>query len=295
MKKFIPYGIITALVTPFKNNKVNLLLFEKILNTQLNAGVNAILLFGTTGEPLSLSYTEKRILFYTAKEIAKNKIPIISGLCEVCTDKAVSQAKLFKKWGADAILQTTPYYYRCNHSGIYKHFFKVANTCNLPVIVYNVPARTGFDVTANESLFQAICSIENIVAIKQAENDKQKLKSLIETSTVPILCGCDELNFFAFKSGAIGSISVASNAYPIAVKNTFDLLKNGNEKLAEKLNVIISKFYKLCSVEPNPIPIKFVLSKLYNESMELRLPLDIISFKNADKISEFINIYKELK
>lgn len=293
MNDFEPKGIITALITPLKNNKINLLLFEKLLNAQIDARVNGILLFGTTGEGLSLSDFEKRQLFFTAKRIINNRMPIICGISEVCTDKVVHYARTYQNWGADAIMQITPYYYRCNDLGIYKHFKKTADNCKLPLIVYNVPSRTSYDLTKNEKLYNAVCNLKNISAIKIATSNKEEMKNVISKTAVPVLCGCDELNLVALSNNASGCISVVSNAYPKTLRKIYESISVGDFVNAKKLDDNLSEFYNICVLEPNPIPIKYVLSKLYDEEIELRLPLDVISSKNKDKIDDFLNNYKE--
>ena len=220
-------------------------------------------------------------------------MPIIAGISTPITHLAIRYAQKYKQMGASAILQITPYYYRCNDSGIFKHFKITSEEVGLPIIVYNVKQRTNYDLTDNNKLFLEICNLKNVCAAKIAEPNKNKLNTIIKNSKIPILCGCDENNYSALKNGAKGCISVASNLYPKSLKNIYNLLCKNDFKKAKLLDKKLKPFYRLCSIEPNPIPIKYAVAKALKIEADLRLPLDIISSKNADKINDFINNYEE--
>lgn len=292
-KEIIARGAITALLTPLNKNGLNLNALEHVLCEQQSSGISGILLFGTTGEPLSLNKTEKRIIFHTAKEIINNKIPIICGISSPVTKICVNKAKILEKSVADALMLITPYYYRTNDCGMYMHFKTVCENTSLPVIIYNVPARTAYDLTANIPLLGKISELPNVIAIKNAQADKKKSCKFVLKSPLPVYSGCDENNFDILKSGGIGCISVASNIYPKTLSDIYKSFFYGDIEKSCKLDKKLSEFYKLLSEEPNPAPAKFALAvKLaqnFGETDYLRLPLSKISVSLQNKIKKFMN------
>lgn len=281
-------GIITALVTPFKNGKLNLFDFEKLIKSQMQANIDALLLFGTTGEPLSLSETEKKILFFTAKEISSNRLPIITGISSPITKDAVKSAVKFIKYKSDGLLVITPYYYKFTSDGIVKHFTQINNATNLPIIAYNVPPRTNYDLMLHPNALDAICSLENVCAIKLAESNQSKLIQTIKSLSIPTFCGCDEHNLVAYKNGAIGSISVISNAFPKICKDIYECVKADDLKQAKSLNDKLQNLVSYLATQPNPTSIKCLLHKTLNLTNELRLPLTTASVEAENKISAFL-------
>lgn len=281
-------GVITALITPFKNNKVDLLMLEKLIKKQIEAKIDAILLFGTTGEPLSLSDSEKRLVFFTSKEIIQNKIPLLAGISSPCTATAVQNARHFDSLKSDGLLVITPYYYKCSSNGVYKHFLQIATATNLPIIAYNVPSRTNYDLTTDKKAYDRICNIDQIKAIKIAEGDLKRLKEIIKHSKIPVLCGCDEHALQSYQEGAIGSISVISNALPKLTKAIYNEYKNGDISSAMQKNSLLSPMVSLLSSLPNPIAIKYILAKTMGLNNELRLPLTKLTAKHAKQIDNLI-------
>lgn len=292
-KEIIARGAITALLTPLNKYGLNLNALEHLLREQINSGISGILLFGTTGEPLSLNKIEKRIIFHTAKEIISKKKPIICGISSPVTKICIEKAKILENSGADALMLITPYYYRVNERGMYMHFKTVCESTKLPVIIYNVPARTAYDLTANMPLLKRISELPNIIAIKNAQSDKEKSCNFTLESPLPVYSGCDENNFDILKSGGIGCISVASNIYPKSVSDICKLFFSGDIEKSFKLNKKLLFFYSLLSEEPNPAPVKFALAvKLaqnFGETDYLRLPLSKISANLQNKIINYMN------
>lgn len=278
-KKFS--GIITALATPFKNGKIDLESLYKILVKQVNANVDAILLFGTTGEGISLSLNEKKKIYILTKNTVGN-IPIIAGISSPVTGEAIRLAKVYESWGADGIMLITPYYYKTSQIGVLKHFETVALNTSLPIILYNVPVRTNCDIL-NMNLFKELEKHDNIVGIKQAGKNLNDCLSLLEKTSLPLFCGSDKFIYKTLIADYQGAISVISNVMPKTVKSIYLSIKNNEIMLGkttfEKLLPIINSL----ELEPNPIPLKHALSVIHGCSNELRLPL-IAATKNTQNI-----------
>ena len=278
-KKFS--GIITALATPFKNGKIDLESLYKILVKQVNANVDAILLFGTTGEGISLSLNEKKKIYILTKNTVGN-IPIIAGISSPVTGEAIRLAKVYESWGADGIMLITPYYYKTSQIGVLKHFETVALNTSLPIILYNVPVRTNCDIL-NMNLFKELEKHDNIVGIKQAGKNLNDCLSLLGKTSLPLFCGSDKFIYKTLIAGYQGAISVISNVMPKTVKSLYLSIKNNEIMLGkttfEKLLPVINSL----ELEPNPIPLKHALSVIHGCSNELRLPL-IVATKNTQNI-----------
>lgn len=289
MNNFEFNGVITALVTPFKKNKLDLETFEALLLKQIESKINAILLFGTTGEGLSLSLTEKSILFKFAKTILPKTLPIICGISEVSTDNAIRQARLFERWKANGLLVITPYYYKTTDEGVFNHFESVAKSVNLPIIIYNVPQRTGYDLMKNPSLLNKLFTLKNIVAVKHCPSDNNDCKNALSVSKIPLLCGTDSLILNSFQLGYAGCISVISNCFPKTVCQIYNAVKENDFEQAKlcfnKIKGLLSAF----ETSPNPISVKYTLSRTFNCSSEARLPLAEANQTTKQLIDEYFD------
>lgn len=270
-------GVFTALATPFKNGKPDVDVLEKLISAQLAARVDGLVLFGSTGEHFSLTESEKKLLFFTAKELVGTKTPLICGVGAPCTKTALTEALIFKSYGADGLLLLPPFYYECADNGLIAHFLSITSAAKLPTIIYNVPARTGVDIYAKPAVLAALKNAEYAVCVKQAEKDMQKSVASIKNSPLPIVCGCDELALPAYKAGAIGVISVASNIVPKQIKEIYELFFSGETDEARKKDQKLKPLYGALCIKSNPIPLKYAISKTYGGSGELRLPLTELS------------------
>lgn len=284
-------GIITACITPFKNGKVDYLGFEKIILSQLQAGVNGVLLFGTTGEGLSLSISEKKILFLTAKRILKNYIPIIAGISEPVTANAQISARTFYKMGVDGLLVITPYYYKTTEGGVYEHFYKIARETPLPIIIYNVPTRTNYDLANNLPLLNSLLNLKNVVGIKQATTNLKRDSELPLLSEGCFLCGNDEFTFDLLTAGYQGTISVISNVFPSKIVQIYTNLIQGKRDYARLEFNKILPIIKAISCVPNPIGIKYLASLKFNTEYQLRLPL-VADLDSQNIIQQTVNDFK---
>lgn len=274
-------GVITAVATPFKNGKIDFETLYKILVKQLEAKVDAVLLFGTTGEGISLTLNEKKKIYIFTKNSVCN-IPIIAGISAPITSEAVRLAKVYESWGVDGIMLITPYYYKTSQIGVFKHFETVAMNTSLPIILYNVPARTNCDILSM-NFFKKLEKHKNIVGIKQAGKTLNDCLSLLEKTSLPLFCGNDKYIYETLKAGYQGCVSVISNIFPKTIKSLYLSAKNSEIMLGKitfkKLLPVINSL----ELEPNPIPLKHALSVIYGCSNELRLPL-ITATKNTQNI-----------
>lgn len=273
-------GVCTALVTPFcQDGKIDYLALEKLIEFQIKNKVEAIVLLGTTGESSTIDKNERETLITFAKRIINKRIKLIIGTGCNNTAKAIKLTQQAEILGADACLVVSPYYNKCTQSGILAHYKQICACTNLPVIVYNVPSRTGVNILPETA--KELCQISNVDGFKEANGNIDHILQLFSLVDKPIYCGNDNLNYIFHCLGATGTISVASNAYPQQVKLLFESFSN-----SKMLNLQLAKLCELLFVEPNPIPIKYILSKKGLIGNFLRLPLTPLSTKFHGAINQ---------
>lgn len=282
-------GCATALVTPFREDgkSVNYDSFKKLIDFQLENGVSALLFLGTTGEPPTLSESEKEEIVKFAVGYVNRRCPVIVGSGGNCTEKVVETSKLYENLGVDALLVVTPYYNKCTQNGLIEHYKSVANSTKLPIIMYNVPARTGLNMlpqTVNE-----LSKIKNIVGIKEASGNIEQLMENVKLSyceEFSVYTGDDSLILPAMCVGASGVISVTSNVVPKEVSKLCDLCFKNELNSARSLAYRISKLVKLLFCEVNPIPVKTAVSLIGINCGAVRLPLTNLTNENKVKLEE---------
>ncbi len=282
-------GCATALVTPFREDgkSVNYDSFKKLIDFQLENGVSALLFLGTTGEPPTLSESEKEEIVKFAVGYVNRRCPVIVGSGGNCTEKVVETSKLYENLGVDALLVVTPYYNKCTQNGLIEHYKSVANSTKLPIIMYNVPARTGLNMlpqTVNE-----LSKIKNIVGIKEASGNIEQLMENVKLSSCEefsVYTGDDSLILPAMCVGASGVISVTSNVVPKEVSKLCDLCFKNELNSARSLAYKISKLVKLLFCEVNPIPVKTAVSLIGINCGSVRLPLTNLTNENKVKLEE---------
>ena len=269
MKKTIFEGVATALYTPFNpiNKSVDYGAFSRLINRQLSANVNALVVLGTTGEAATITEEERReIIKFCVKEV-NGRIPLIVGSGSNCTATAVKFSREAEESGADGLLVVTPYYNKCNDDGLYAHYSAVAKSTSLPIIVYNVPTRTGFNV--KPIVYRKLAGIDNVVAIKEANCCDEQLRGVFDNvkDTLAVYCGSDDKLIDVLRRGGKGTISVASNIIPSKIV----------DYISDFENYFKTEFYKeivnILQSDVNPIPLKYMVKLLYNEGYGLRLPL----------------------
>lgn len=287
MKKTIFEGVATALYTPFNpiNKSVDYGAFSRLINRQLSANVNALVVLGTTGEAATITEEERReIIKFCVKEV-NGRIPLIVGSGSNCTATAVKFSREAEESGADGLLVVTPYYNKCNDDGLYAHYSAVAKSTSLPIIVYNVPTRTGFNV--KPIVYRKLAEIDNVVAIKEANCCDEQLNGVLDNvkDILAVYCGSDDKLIDVLRCGGKGTISVASNIIPSKIVDYMGDFENHfkTEFYKEIVNILQS--------DVNPIPLKYMVKLLYNEGYGLRLPLT--EAKNEVK-ETILKIYQKM-
>lgn len=289
-KKRIFRGVATALVTPLKDGEIDYGALYRLIEMQIESGVGALVIGGTTGEAATLSDTERYELYSFAKGAIGERVPLILGTGTNDTRVAISHTLFAKSIGADGALVVTPYYNKGTEKGILEHYKKIANSTDLPIIVYNVPSRTGVNLSLD--LLYRLAECENIVGIKEAGDSADRLVHLSSLSdTLPLYAGNDGQIYTVLSLGGEGVISVISNLLPketVEIVRLFDEGKREESllKLQSLLPLIDSMF-----AETNPAPIKYALQRLSLCSGELRLPLSEIKEETKAKIDALLSRY----
>ncbi|MDE7373653.1 MAG: 4-hydroxy-tetrahydrodipicolinate synthase [Clostridia bacterium] len=267
-------GVATALVTPFTNdNKVDIDALKRLLKYQLDGGVNAVVVLGTTGEPATMSQSEKAQVVECALETVDGKIPVIVGTGSNSTQAAKDACRFAEGLGVDALLVVTPYYNKCTQDGLICHYTEIANSTNLPIICYNVPGRTGVNMLP--ATFRRLADIDNVCAIKEASGNMEQISECLRLceGKAEVYSGDDALTVPVMAMGGAGVISVASNAYPKFVSEMTDAFLSGYLKKASAMQKKMLPFIRGLFSEVNPIPIKRTLYELGLLDNVLRLPL----------------------
>lgn len=266
-------GCATALITPFINNKPDYTALKELIEFQLQGGVSALVILGTTGEPSVLTETEREEIIRIAIEAIAKRVPVIVGIGTNCTDSTVKNAIKAYEQGADALLAVTPYYNRCSQRGLVKHFRAIADSTPLPIIVYNVPMRTGVDILP--VTYRELMKIPNIVATKEACG---KIDQITETASIisgkmTLYSGDDGIVLPLLSLGGKGVISVASNIIPRQMSDLVSRYLSGDIEGARKLQFDYFPLIKALFYDINPIPVKTALKIMGKITGDLRLPL----------------------
>ena len=294
MEKNIYEGLITALITPFKNGKIDETALTKLIEFQIAAGVNGIVVGGSTGEGTSLQDEDYYNLIKLSTQVANKKINIIAGLSSVSTECALNKAKILNQSGINGIMCTAPHYIRPEQEGIINHFQLLHDNTDLPLILYIHLGRTGVDLKDNTILKLAEC--KRIVAIKDAGADI--MRPLRLSSKLPayftMMSGNDE-NCIAYSShGGKGCISVISNIFPKECQQLQNYLKNGNYSEALKLQQELFPIYEAVFAESNPIGIKYAAQLLNLCSEEVKLPLTIARAATQEPIKKILIEFRKI-
>ena len=292
MKKEIIFsGVGTALITPFKDGVIDYEALKRIIECQIDGGVSAIIIGGTTAECATLSDDERYRLFSFSREEIKDRCKLIFGTGTNDTKAAVRHTMLASRIGCDGVLSVTPYYNKGTESGIVKHYLEIAEASTVPVLLYNVPSRTG--VNLSYGVLRVLAEHENIVGIKEAADSADRLITLREFGdSLSLYAGNDSAIYTTLALGGKGVISVLSNAYP---KRTAQICKSYfegryDESLAAQLRAL--PLIRALFAETNPAPIKYVMEKLGLCTGELRLPLDTVSESTRQLLDEAMALYQ---
>ncbi|MDR0751538.1 MAG: 4-hydroxy-tetrahydrodipicolinate synthase [Christensenellaceae bacterium] len=277
-------GAATALITPFKNNdKIDFEALENLVNFQIDNGISALVVAGTTGEPTTMTHAERTSVERFVLECTKGRIPVIIGAGSNNTHTAVEYAREAEDLGANGVLVVTPYYNKCTQAGLIAHYTTVADAINIPVILYNVPGRTGVNINPDTAL--KLSDHKNIVAIKEASgqlNQFMSLAPLIE-GKMDLYSGDDGLIYPLMALGAIGVISVASNIIPKFISELVGAYFDDNLSLSRDMQFKVNPLISALFSEVNPIPVKCAARLLGLCDDYMRLPLTKYSKENELK------------
>ncbi len=282
-------GVCTALVTPFKNGEIDYPSLKRLIEFQIEQGIDALLVNGTTGESATLSECEKRELISFAVREVGGRVPLIAGTGSNSTKKAVHLSQFAHDVGADAILVVTPYYNKASSEGIIVHYEAIANEVDVPLILYNVPSRTGVNIPL--SVYEKLSEHKNIVAVKEASSSVGDFAKLSQKcgDRLDLYSGNDDLLLPFLSLGGKGVISVASNILPNETCKICRLWFEGKIKEATDLQLQLLPLINALFSEVNPIPIKALLSRAGFCEEEYRLPLCPM---NAEQKKTLFEIYE---
>ena len=288
MKNTVFTGACTALVTPFLDGKVNYPMMEQLLRRQIDAGIRAVVIAGTTGEAPTLSDEEKRELFRRCKAYVGNDCTIIAGTGANSTAHAVKMSIEAETVGADALLVVTPYYNKATPEGLYAHYLTVARSVNIPIIMYNVPSRTGVD--APVSVYKRLTAIPNIAGVKEASTSITKIAKIRHEcdTSFSVWSGNDDMIVPVMSLGGMGVISVLSNVCPVETAAMTEAALAGDFDTAAALQCDLMPLIELLFCEVNPIPVKAAMQLIGYDCGGCRLPLSELSPENLRKLKTYL-------
>jgi 4-hydroxy-tetrahydrodipicolinate synthase len=288
-------GAITALVTPFKDGKLDVNALKKLIEFQIKKGINGIVPCGTTGEAPTLSYDEhKKVIELTVKYV-KKRVPVIAGTGANSTDEAIELTEFAKKVGADGALLVCPYYNKPSQDGLYRHFKKIAENIDIPIILYNIPGRTGINMLPDTIV--KLSKIPNIVGIKEASGSLEQVTEIIKGTdkNFVVLSGDDALTLPMLALGGKGVISVASNIIPDKITQMVTNYLNNKVESARKIHYEFYDLMKALFIETNPVPVKTAMGMMKMIEPEVRLPLCEMAEANLNKLKSVLQKYKLIK
>jgi len=276
-------GVYTAMITPFKNDEVDYDSLDKIIESQIKGGVDGIVPMGTTGESPTVSHEEHRNIVKYVVEKVNKRVKVVAGAGSNSTKEAVNLSIAAQEYGVDGVLLVNPYYNKPTQEGLISHFEMIANSIDIPVMLYNIPGRSGVNFLP-ENVVKLLDKAPNVKAMKEASGDISQMMRLIELcgDRIDILSGDDNLLLPLLAVGGKGVVSVLSNLFPADVKKVINLFNSGEVKKSQEL------FYKLLPLgrsmflETNPIPVKAAFKLMGICESEMRLPMKQLSNDNLE-------------
>ena len=285
-------GSYVALVTPFKNSDIDYTALENLIDFHLKNNTDGILFCGTTGESPSLAGDEKeRLLRFGLKKINK-QIPVMMGTGTNNLQHTISATIKAQEWGVDYALVITPYYNKPTQNGLYQHFKAVSENSDIPIVIYNVPGRTGVNISA-ETTLKLAHEFKNIIGIKEASGDLVQLSRIVKDAPAgfAVMSGEDALNYPILCCGGSGVISVTANIIPRKVHDLAELVLKGNHQKAKELHLELLELNQAMFIETNPIPVKESLHLMGMIEKELRIPMCYLQDENLKKLEEILKKY----
>jgi 4-hydroxy-tetrahydrodipicolinate synthase len=283
-------GLSVAVVTPFKNNKVDYETFQKQIEFQINAGTTAIVPVGTTGESPTLSFEEHKNVIRAAVEAAAGRVKVLAGTGANCTDEALELTQFAKSAGVDAAMIVAPYYNKPTQEGFYQHYKVLAEAVDMPICIYNIPGRCAKNIEP-ETIIR-LAAIPNIGIVKEASGSMDQASMIIGNSDLTVLSGDDSLALPLMALGARGVVSVVGNIIPKDIVEMCQAASRGDWETARKMHY---KTFTLCrdmlSLSTNPIPVKSAMQILGRDTGELRLPMTPLTETEKTKLRATLTAY----
>ena len=292
MKDPVFEGVATAIVTPFNQGTIDFPVMNRLLDLQLAAGVDAIVVCGTTGEAATLSYNERMALIERCVRTVDRRVPVIAGSGTNSTASSIALSKAAQSAGVDALLTVTPYYNKASQSGLVQHFSAIADAVDIPVILYNVPSRTGVGCTAKT--YQALAKHPNIAGVKEASDDFDLIQDTLNLCPpdFTVWSGNDGSTAAIMALGGKGVVSVAANVVPREMHELTQLCLENRFLEAGTLQLKLHELIRALFCEVNPIPVKTSMELLGLCGGELRLPLCRMSERHLEQLSSALKPFR---
>ncbi|TGM60832.1 4-hydroxy-tetrahydrodipicolinate synthase [Leptospira adleri] len=286
-------GVYTAIITPFKNGKIDYDSYFKLLEKQIKAGVNGVVPCGTTGESPTLSHAEHAELIRETVKAVKNRIQVVAGTGSNSTQEAIELTEAACKDGVDGILSVNPYYNKPTQEGLFQHFKAIAEHSSVPVMLYNIPGRTSVNLLPETVL--RLSEVKHIRSMKEATGDLGQMSKLISLvgHKMTVLSGDDNITLPLLAIGGVGVVSVVSNLFPKALVQLVENFHAGKIAEARKIHYDFIEVFALAFMETNPIPIKAAMSWFGHCSSEIRLPMTPLTQNETS--AKFRNVLEGLK
>ncbi len=290
------HGSIVAIVTPFRDGKVDEDALKNLIEFQIENGTHGIVPCGTTGESPTLSHEEHEYVIELTVQTVNKRVPVIAGTGSNSTKEAIRLTRFAKEIGADAALVVVPYYNKPTQDGLYLHFKQIATQVDLPIILYNIPGRSGVNM-APETIARLAGDFKNIIGVKEAAGSIPQASKILQLCGMDflVLSGEDALNFPLLAVGARGFISVTANIAPKDVASVYNLFSAGEFEKAKDMHYKLLPLNEALFIETNPIPIKAALSMMDKIKYEYRLPLSEMTEAHYQELKNTISDYGLIK
>jgi len=280
-------GSFVALVTPFQNGRIDVEKLEELVEFHIEADTSGLVPCGTTGESATLTHEEHELVIGTVVRRADGRIPVVAGTGSNSTAEAVHLTRFAKEVGADAALLITPYYNKPTQKGLVSHFETIAGEVDIPIILYNVPSRTGVNMLPKTVI--KCTRFPNVVGIKEASGSIDQTVEILRECEITVLSGDDSMTLSLMAVGAQGVISVAANVVPKMLVDLVDLASAGDLEGARKLHFRLYPLFKTLFVETNPIPVKAAMEMMGRMSSQMRQPLSPIEPAHAELLKSVLD------
>ncbi len=280
-------GSIVALVTPFRDGEIDFDQLDELVEFHVGAGTNGIVPCGTTGESATLSHEEHEAVIERVVRKVDGRVPVIAGTGSNSTAESLRLTGYAKKVGADGALLITPYYNKPTQEGLYRHYEAIANAIDIPIVLYNVPSRTGVNLLPDTAI--RLAELKNIVAIKEASGSLDQATEILRSSDLVVLSGEETMTLPLMALGASGVISVAANLVPKEIVDMVDLMAEGDLQGARDIHMRLFPLFKVLFIETNPIPVKTAMSIVGLVRPEFRLPMCEMSPANLRTLERILD------